>query len=124
MAGSGVGQAMRYKEDDRFLTDAGRFQDEIISPDQFLSSSFMDYVFPQAKVLPSFDASMDGEILYPTEPPDIKGVSEVGTICALAVVMNALMDAFAFIGLTHVDMPATPVNVWRASQAAKARRKS
>ena len=32
--------------------------------------------------------------------------------------MIAIMDALAPLGVSHVDMPATPFNVWRAIQAA------
>jgi carbon-monoxide dehydrogenase large subunit len=28
--------------------------------------------------------------------------------------MNALVDALAGYGVTHIDMPATPERVWRA----------
>jgi carbon-monoxide dehydrogenase large subunit len=37
----------------------------------------------------------------------------------LAAVMNALMDAVAPLGLKHIDMPATPENVWRALRDAR-----
>jgi len=36
------------------------------------------------------------------------------------VVMNAIMDALAPLGVTHMDMPATPHRIWAAIQAAKA----
>jgi carbon-monoxide dehydrogenase large subunit len=48
----------------------------------------------------------------------VKGVGEVGTIAAPPAVMNALMDALAPLGVTRLDMPATPEAVWRAIQAA------
>jgi len=34
--------------------------------------------------------------------------------------MNAIMDALRSAGVTHFDMPATPLRVWTALQAAKA----
>ncbi len=43
------------------------------------------------------------------------------TIGAAASVMNAVVDALAPLGITHIEMPATPENVWRAVQQAKAR---
>jgi carbon-monoxide dehydrogenase large subunit len=32
--------------------------------------------------------------------------------------MNAIVDALADLGVTHVDMPATPERVWQAIKAA------
>jgi carbon-monoxide dehydrogenase large subunit len=34
--------------------------------------------------------------------------------------MNAVVDAQAEFGISHIDMPATPETVWRAIHAAKA----
>ena len=31
---------------------------------------------------------------------------------------NAIVDALAEFGVTHIDMPATPEKVWRAIQSA------
>jgi aerobic carbon-monoxide dehydrogenase large subunit len=56
----------------------------------------------------------------PTNSLGVKGVGEVGTIAAPPAIMNALMDALAPLGVTRIDMPATPDAVWRAVQAAKA----
>jgi carbon-monoxide dehydrogenase large subunit len=33
--------------------------------------------------------------------------------------MNAVMNALAPLGVTELDMPATPARVWRAIQAAR-----
>jgi carbon-monoxide dehydrogenase large subunit len=35
-------------------------------------------------------------------------------------VMNAIMDAVGQVGVTELDMPATPLRVWQAIQKAKA----
>jgi carbon-monoxide dehydrogenase large subunit len=106
----GAGQALM--EDCRYDAASG----------QLLSASFMDYALPRAGDFPAFDTAFAGEILCATNPLGIKGAGEAGTIGALAAVMNALMDALAPLGVEHVDMPATPNAVWRAIQAAKARR--
>ena len=37
-----------------------------------------------------------------------------------AALVNALVDALAHLGVTHIDMPATPESVWRAVQASGA----
>jgi aerobic carbon-monoxide dehydrogenase large subunit len=38
----------------------------------------------------------------------VKGIGEAATIPASAAVINAMCDALAPFGITHVDMPATP----------------
>jgi carbon-monoxide dehydrogenase large subunit len=34
--------------------------------------------------------------------------------------MNALVDALSEMGISHIDMPATPERVWRAIREAQA----
>jgi carbon-monoxide dehydrogenase large subunit len=43
----------------------------------------------------------------------VKGIGEAGTIAASAAVMNAIVDALQPIGITHVDMPASPDRLWQ-----------
>ena len=47
-------------------------------------------------------------------PLGAKGAGEAGTVGALPAVMNAVLDALAPLGVTHIDMPATPERIWRA----------
>ena len=86
---------------------------------QVLSGSFMDYGIPRAHQVPSFDIALAED---PTKgnPLRVKGGGEAGITPALAVVMNAIMDALAPLGVTHMDMPATPHRIWAAIQSAKA----
>ena len=49
----------------------------------------------------------------------VKGVGEAGTVGALPAVLNAIVDALRPLGVTHLDMPATPSRVWQAIQAAR-----
>jgi carbon-monoxide dehydrogenase large subunit len=35
--------------------------------------------------------------------------------------MNAVSDALSPLGIAHLDMPATPENVWRTIRAAQGR---
>ena len=44
---------------------------------------------------------------------------EAGTIGATPAVQNAVVDAVAHLGVRHIDMPATPLRVWQAIQAAR-----
>ena len=43
-----------------------------------------------------------------------------GRVGALPAVMIAIMNALAPLGVTDLDMPASPERVWRAIQAARA----
>ena len=43
----------------------------------------------------------------------VKGAGECGTVGALAVMMNAINDALAPLGISNLAMPATPERVWQ-----------
>jgi len=49
----------------------------------------------------------------------IKGIGEAGTIASPPAVVNAVIDAVAHLGVTHIEKPASPERVWRAIQDAK-----
>jgi carbon-monoxide dehydrogenase large subunit len=85
---------------------------------QVLTGSFMDYGIPRANLVPSFDIALTED---PTKgnPLRVKGGGEAGITPALAVVMNAIMDALKEFGVEHMDMPATPSRIWEAIQKAK-----
>jgi carbon-monoxide dehydrogenase large subunit len=85
---------------------------------QLLSGSFMDYTMPRADTLPSFLTEI-GETPSPLNPLGIRSGGEGGTTPALAVVINAIVDALSEYGVTHIEMPATPERVWRAIQQAR-----
>jgi len=86
---------------------------------QLISGSFMDYCMPRADDLPFIDFRYN-EILCRTNPLGAKGAGEAGTLGALPAVVNAILDALAPLGVTHIDMPATPERVWRTIQQAQA----
>jgi carbon-monoxide dehydrogenase large subunit len=104
----GLGQALL--EDVVYAEDSG----------QVLTGSFMDYGIPRAHHAPSFDIELTED---PTKgnPLRVKGGGEAGITPALAVTMNAVMDALKDYGIEHMDMPATPHRIWAAIQAAKKR---
>jgi carbon-monoxide dehydrogenase large subunit len=79
---------------------------------QLVTGSYMDYAMPRADNLPSFDLGFT-ETLCPHNPLGVKGCGEAGAIAAPAAVINAVTDA---LGVSHLDMPATPEKVWRAAQ--------
>ena len=63
--------------------------------------------------MPSFKTGIS-EVPSPSNPLGVRAGGEGGTTPALGVVINAVVDALAAFGVTHMDMPATPENVWRA----------
>jgi carbon-monoxide dehydrogenase large subunit len=86
---------------------------------QPLSGSMMDYPVPRADDLPFFNLSW-----APTESPNsllgVKGVGELSSIGGPGPISNAVHDALAPFGVSHLDMPLTPEKVWRALQSSKA----
>jgi carbon-monoxide dehydrogenase large subunit len=86
---------------------------------QPLAGSFMDYAMPRADNFPFFDAEVT-EVACTTHPHGIRPAGEGGITPALAVVMNAVVDALSEYGVKHVEMPATPERVWRAIRDARA----
>jgi carbon-monoxide dehydrogenase large subunit len=102
----GVGQALL--EHAHYDPDSG----------QLLAGSFMDYAMPRAPDLPSYVTEIS-EVPSSTHPLGIRPAGEGGTVPALAVVINAIVDALAELGVRHVEMPATPERVWRAIREAK-----
>jgi carbon-monoxide dehydrogenase large subunit len=85
---------------------------------QLLSGSLMDYTLPRASDLPSFDCELS-EVPATSHPLGIRPGGEGGCTPALGATMNAIVDALAELGVTHIEMPATPERVWRAIQDAQ-----
>jgi carbon-monoxide dehydrogenase large subunit len=85
---------------------------------QLLSGSLLDYAMPRANMLPSFTAELS-ETPAPGNPLGVRGGGEGGTTPSLGVVVNAVVDALADYGVTHIEMPVTPERVWRAIRAGK-----
>jgi aerobic carbon-monoxide dehydrogenase large subunit len=83
------------------------------STGQMLAGSFMDYAMPRADCLPFFTTDIS-EVPSTTHPLGIRPAGEGGTTPALGVVINAIVDALAEFGVTHMEMPATPERIWRA----------
>jgi carbon-monoxide dehydrogenase large subunit len=78
----------------------------------------MDYAMPRAPMLPSFITELS-ETLAPGNPLGVRGGGEGGTTPALAVVVNAVVDALSDYGVTHLEMPLTAERVWRAIRDGK-----
>ena len=84
---------------------------------QLRTGSYMDYCMPRADDVPSFTVSTT-ETACTHNPLGVKGCGEAGAIGAPSAVINAVVDALSELGVTHIDMPATPEKVWRAIQSA------
>jgi carbon-monoxide dehydrogenase large subunit len=80
----------------------------------------MDYAMPRADRLPSFVTALS-EVPAPSNPLGVRAGGEGGTTPALAVVVNAVVDALSEFGITHLEMPLTPERVWRAIRDARHR---
>jgi aerobic carbon-monoxide dehydrogenase large subunit len=87
---------------------------------QNLSASFTDYALPRAADLLFFTTAIS-EVPASGHPLGFRPGSEGGTTPALAVTINAIVDALAEFGITHVEMPATPSRIWQAIAVAKTR---
>ncbi|HSC96640.1 MAG TPA: molybdopterin cofactor-binding domain-containing protein, partial [Burkholderiales bacterium] len=85
---------------------------------QLLSASFMDYAMPRADCFPFFETEIS-EVPCTTHPLGMRPAGEGGTTPALGVVINAVVDALSELGVTHIEMPATPERVWRAIRDAR-----
>jgi carbon-monoxide dehydrogenase large subunit len=105
--GQGIGQA--FTEHMIFDPESG----------QLLTGSFMDYGMPRADDMCSFHME-NNPVPTATNPVGAKGAGEAGNVGALAAIMNAVVDAMSPLGVTHVDMPATPEKLWRLVQKARA----
>jgi carbon-monoxide dehydrogenase large subunit len=83
-----------------------------------LTTTMMDYMIPGAPEMPNFILDRT-ETPSPTNPMGVKGIGESGTIGSSPAVVNAVIDALAHEGVTHIDMPASPRKVWQAIQDAR-----
>ena len=81
------------------------------------TTTMTNYLIPSAAELPSYET--DRTETHADNPLGVKGVGETGTIAAAPAVINAVVDALSHLGVTDVQMPATPERVWNAIQEAK-----
>jgi carbon-monoxide dehydrogenase large subunit len=83
-----------------------------------LNGTLAMYLVPSAAELPSYELDRT-ESKAADHPFGAKGVGETGTIAAAPAVINAVVDALAHLGVTDIQMPATPERVWRAIEEAR-----
>ncbi|RJQ78351.1 xanthine dehydrogenase family protein molybdopterin-binding subunit [Amycolatopsis panacis] len=83
------------------------------------TGTFADYLLPSAADLPSFTTART-ETPSTTNPLGAKGVGEAGTIASTPAVVNAVVDAVRQFGVDDIEMPLSPMRVWRAVQSGTA----
>jgi aerobic carbon-monoxide dehydrogenase large subunit len=82
------------------------------------TGSFVDYLVPSAPDLIDF-------VTDRTESPALynelgaKGVGEAGTIASTPAIVNGVLDALRPLGVTDIEMPCTPMRVWKTIQGAR-----
>ncbi|MBT95272.1 MAG: carbon monoxide dehydrogenase [Acidimicrobiaceae bacterium] len=79
------------------------------------TATFIDYLMPGAPDLPSYKS---GRINTPNPNNSLgaKGIGESGSVGTPPAVINAVVDAVRHLGVTHIDMPATPQKIWEVLQ--------
>lgn len=82
---------------------------------QPLTASLMDYAVPRAVDFPMITLEHT-TTPSPWTAHGAKGVGEAGTTGAPPTIVNAVLDALAPYGVTHLDMPITSARVWAALQ--------
>ncbi len=95
------------------LYEEGAYDEE----GNLLTTTMTTYLVPSAAELPSFET--DRVETVADNPLGVKGVGETGTIAAAPAVINAVIDALSHLGVTDVQMPATPERVWRAIEEVR-----
>ena len=73
--------------------------------------SFLDYYVPTALECPAWETDKT-TTPSPHHPFGAKGVGESATVGAPPAIANAVVDALAHLGVTHIDIPITPEKVW------------
>jgi aerobic carbon-monoxide dehydrogenase large subunit len=101
--GQGIGQALL---EEAVFDESG----------QLVSSTLMDYALPRADDLISFENDHT-RTDSPRTTLGVKGIGEAATIGSTPAIANAVLDALAPLGVTHVDLPLTPQKLWAAMRA-------
>ena len=81
-----------------------------------LSGSFLDYFWPTMVETPVWETDYT-VTPSPHHPIGAKGVAESPHVGGIPCFSNAVNDAFAHLGVTHIDMPHTAYRVWKTLHA-------
>ncbi len=92
----------------------------IYDPDtgQLLTATLLDYCLPRASDVSFIHGEFDQRWPCRNNPLGAKGAGESGTVGAPPAVISAVLDALRPLGVTQIDMPATPDRIWAAIQKA------
>ncbi len=77
-----------------------------------LGNSFMDYFLPTAVETPHWETDYT-VTPSPHHPLGAKGVAESPHVGSIPTFTAAVVDAFAHLGVTHMNMPHNAFNVWK-----------
>jgi carbon-monoxide dehydrogenase large subunit len=75
-------------------------------------ASFLDYFVPTAVETPKWETDFT-VTPSPHHPIGAKGVGESPNVGGVSAFSNAVIDAFAHLGVTHMPMPHTAWRVWQ-----------
>jgi carbon-monoxide dehydrogenase large subunit len=84
-----------------------------------LTSNFADYGIISMAELPSYEL-LPLETPTPNNPLGAKGIGESGAIGSTPALQSAIVDALSYLGVRHIDIPASPQKVWATIAAASA----
>ena len=93
-----MGQELHYDDDGNITT-----------------ASFMDYFLPTAVETPHWETDWT-TTPSPHHPIGAKGVGESPNVGGVPCFSNAVNDAFAFLGSTHIQMPHDNWRTWTAAE--------
>jgi aerobic carbon-monoxide dehydrogenase large subunit len=82
-----------------------------------VSRDWTTYAFPRAQHIPHLETAHT-VTPSPLTPLGIKGIGEAGAIATPPAIVNAVLDALAPLGVTHLDMPLHPEQVLAAIRQA------
>jgi carbon-monoxide dehydrogenase large subunit len=85
---------------------------------QLLTSTLMEYALPKSEDLPSFENDHT-RTPSPRTTLGVKGIGESATIGSTPAIANAVLDALAPLGVTHLDLPLTPGKIWATMRNAR-----
>ena len=74
------------------------------------SHNWTTYAFPRAQHIPRIETAHT-VTPSPFTAFGIKGIGEAGAIGAPPAIVNAVLDALAPLGVTHLDMPLHPEQI-------------
>ena len=83
------------------------------SSGQLINGSYMDYHMPRADEFPHLDLDFNEEAECTTNMLGAKGCGEAGTVASTTAYVNAVYDALSKYNFKELDMPITPMKVWK-----------